>query len=45
VIAPLENPDNLMAKDLTGVARIHVGYRTVGNRLARYLAHTFNFKL
>jgi putative peptide zinc metalloprotease protein len=45
VIAPLDNPDNLMAKDLTGIARIHVGYRTVGNRLARYLAHTFNFKL
>lgn len=45
VVAPLENPDNLMAKDLTGIARIHVGYRTVGNRLVRYLAHTFNFKL
>lgn len=45
VIAPLENRDDLLAKDLTGVARIHVGYRTVGNRLARYLAHTFNFKL
>ncbi|MBL8891697.1 MAG: hypothetical protein JNL67_17080 [Planctomycetaceae bacterium] len=45
VVAPLDNPDDLLAKDLTGVARIHVGYRTVGDRLARYLAHTFNFKL
>jgi putative peptide zinc metalloprotease protein len=45
VVAPLDNPDDLLAKDLTGIARIHVGYRTVGNRLARFLALTFNFKL
>lgn len=45
VVAPLDNPDQLLVKDLTGVARIHVGYRTVGSRLARFLAQTFNFKL
>ena len=32
-------------KDSTGVARIHVGYETVGRRVWRFLAHTFSFNL
>jgi putative peptide zinc metalloprotease protein len=45
VAAALEDSDDLLVKDMTGIARIHVGYRTLGHRLARLLAHTFNFKL
>ncbi len=45
VVASLDNPEQLLVKDLTGVARIHVGYRTVGSRLGRFFAQTFNFKL
>jgi len=45
VAATLDNPEQLLVKDMTGVARIQVGYQTLGNRIARTLAHTFNFKL
>lgn len=45
VVAAMDNPGQLLVKDLTGVARIHVGYRTVGSRLGRFFAQTFNFKL
>lgn len=45
VIAKLEDSQQMFVKDGTGVARIHVGYQTLGNRLWRAIAHTFNFKM
>jgi len=32
-------------KDNTGVARIHVGYKTAGQQIWRFLEHTFRFEL
>jgi putative peptide zinc metalloprotease protein len=43
VVAHWQDNTGALAKDLTGVARIHVGYRTVGYRLARFFAYSFNF--
>jgi len=45
VVAKLNDPNGIFVKDATGVARIHVGYETVGNRVWRFLSHTFSFKL
>lgn len=45
VKARLTDPDRRFSKDSTGVARIHVGYETVGRRIWRFLAHTFSFNL
>lgn len=45
VKARLAANDRQLTKDSTGVARLHVGYETVGRRLWRFLSHTFNFHL
>lgn len=41
----LDNDDDLLRLGLTGRAKIHAGSRTLGQRLWRYIAQTFNFQL
>lgn len=41
----LDNPDGLLRIGLTGQAKVHAGYRTLGQRLWRFVTQTFNFKL
>ena len=45
VSVPLESSDGLITMNSTGVARIHVGRSTVGQRLWRLLCNTFRFEL
>lgn len=45
VKASIRDSTGKFVKDSTGVARIHVGYETVGRRVWRFLAHTFSFHL
>jgi putative peptide zinc metalloprotease protein len=42
---PLDNTQGLLRVGLTGQAKVHAGWQTLGQRLARYLARTFHFKL
>jgi len=42
---PLDNSDNLLRIGLRGQAKIHTGSMTLGRRIARYLAATFNFRM
>ncbi|MCG8586607.1 MAG: hemolysin D [Pirellulales bacterium] len=43
--APLSDADHVMRAGLRGTAKVHAGYRSLGQRLARYISQTFNFKL
>jgi len=45
VTAPLDDSQRLIFVGVTGRAKVHAGYRTLGSRLARWLAQTFNFGL
>ncbi len=41
----LPDPQGLLRIGLTGQAKIHAGYRTLGQRFWRFVTQTFNFKL
>jgi len=42
---PLDDPDGLLRIGLRGQAKIYAGHLTLGQRLWRYIAQTFNFRL
>jgi putative peptide zinc metalloprotease protein len=41
----LEDPDKLMRIGLRGTAKVHAGYRTLGQRIYRFVFQTFNFRM
>lgn len=41
----LEDPDKLMRIGLRGTAKVHAGYRTIGQRIYRFVFQTFNFRM
>jgi len=43
--ALISDPAAMLRPGLRGEAKIHVGWQSLGSRFARYLSHTFNFKL
>jgi len=42
---PLDDPEGLLKIGIRGHAKIHVGYRTLGSRIWRYVSHTFRFRM
>ncbi len=43
--APLDDPDGLLRIGLRGRAKIHTPWQPLGQRIWRFVCHTFNFKL
>ena len=43
--APVYDEEGIILLGTTGTAKIDAGYQTIGRRLWRYLAKTFNFEL
>ena len=43
--APVRDEEGIILVGTTGTAKIDAGYQTIGRRLWRYLAKTFNFEL
>ena len=45
VSAPLDDAERILRIGGSGQGRIHVGYQTVGQRVWRYICHTFSFEM
>ena len=43
--APLDDTAFTMRPGLRGTAKLHIGYRSLGQRMLRYINQTFNFRL
>lgn len=43
--ADLDDPAHVLRLGLTGTAKVHAGYQTLGQRLWRYLTRTFHFQM
>ncbi len=43
--APLDNPDDILQIGMLGRAKVHTRPLSLGQRLSRFISHTFRFKL